>query len=169
MSSTNGYNAERVTTAPAGGAATDEPIGAAARRDRSAYDRAGYGPQDASIGTLIGNLLSDTSHLLRDEVRLAKAEVGDKVNQARSGAVKLGLGVGTLLLGAIFLIQAAIYILVELGVAAWLAALIVGGIIAAIGYFQLKKGISDLKAKNLAPTRTQANLSRDAHMVKETV
>ena len=168
MSSTNGYSAERVTTSPPPGAApTDEPLGARASYDRAG--RAGYGRADASIGTLIGDLLSDTSRLMRDEVRLAKAEVGDKVSQARSGAIMLALGVGTILLGAIYLIQSAIYILVELRVPAWLSALIVGGVIALIGYFLMRKGLSDLKAKNLAPTRTQANLSRDAHMVKETV
>ena len=49
------------------------------------------------------------------------------------------------------------------------AALIVGGVMAAIGYIMLKKGMDELKAKNLAPQKTQKNLSRDAHMVKESV
>ena len=160
----NGYRAERVTTSPPPGGEYREGLG---REGLGA--RAGYGAQDGSIGTLIANLLSDTSRLMRDEVRLAKAEVGEKVDQARSGAVHVALGAGTLLLAAIYLIQSAIYILVELGVPAWLSALLVGGVIAVIGYVLLKKGISELKARNLAPTRTQANLSRDAHMVKETV
>ena len=158
MSSTNGYSAERVTTSP--------PPGAEGLRYT---DRAAGYDSTLSVGTLLSSLLSDTTSLFRNEVRLAKAEVGEKVNQARTGAVLIGIGIGTLLLGAFALIAAAILILIALGVAAWLSALIVGGIIAAIGYFQLKKGISDLKAKNLAPTRTQANLSRDAQMVKETV
>ena len=161
---TNGYSAERVTTSAAPHVSDDPQF----RADASGY-RQGYAQSDLSIGTLLSSLLSDTTALFRNEVRLAKAEVGEKVNQARSGAIMAALGVGTLLLGAIYLIQSAIYILVELGVPAWLSALIVGGLIAVIGYVLLKKGISDLKAKNLAPTRTQANLSRDAHMVKETV
>ena len=155
---TNGYNAERVTTSP--------PPGAGAERS---YDSVGYGAADSSIGALIGNLLSDTTRLMRDEVRLAKAEVGEKAAQARTGAILIGIGIGTILLGAFALIASAVLIGIALGLAPWLSALIVGGIIALIGYLQLKKGISDLKAKNLAPTRTQANLSRDAHMVKETV
>ena len=157
---TDAPHAARPEGARAGAGRT---YGAGRVRAAGAYDGG-----DASIGALISSLLSDTSRLVRDEVRLAKAEVGEKVDQARGGAVMLGLGVGTLLLGAIYLIQSLIYLLAEVMVP-WLAALIVGGVIAGIGYVLLKKGLSDLKAKNLAPTRTQENLSRDAHMVKESV
>ena len=124
------------------------------------------GVGDPTVGSLIASLLSDTNRLVRDEVRLAKAEVGEKVNQARSGAVSIALGVGTLLLGAIFLIQSLVYLL-DLVLPLWAAALIVGGVIALIGFVMLKKGTSELKARNLAPTRTQANIKRDAQTFKE--
>ncbi|WP_051881955.1 phage holin family protein [Parvularcula oceani] len=123
---------------------------------------------DRSVGALISELLSDTSRMVRDEVRLAKAEVGSKVDQARHGVVNTAVGAGILLISLIFLLLAVVYALSTF-MPPWLAALIVGGVMAAIGYIMLKKGMDELKAKNLAPQKTQKNLSRDAHMVKESV
>ena len=123
---------------------------------------------DPSVGTLISSLLSDTSRLVRDEVRLAKAEAGEKAGQAVHGVRDIAVGGGIAFLGVIFLLLAAVYGLSEVMHPAF-ASLIVGAVVAIIGYVLLKKGTSDLKAKNLAPTRTQANISRDAHMVKESV
>lgn len=148
-----GYKAERVT-------ADGKPAGKA----RPAYGAA----RDASVGTLISNLLSDTSRLVRDEVRLAKAEVSDKASQAVDGGKNVAIGGALLLLGAIYLILGLVYLL-ALVLPAWAAAFIVGGVIAIIGAILLKKGTSELKAKNLAPTRTRDNVQRDVRTVKESV
>lgn len=149
------------------GPATDDttipPHGAA---DGYRAERVSTNGAEPSVGTLIGSLLTDTNRLVKDEIRLAKAEVSNKVDQARGGVVSLILGGALLLLGLIYLIQSAIYAL-SLVMAGWLAALIVGGVIALAGFLFLKKGQSDLKAKNLAPTRTQENLQRDAQTYKE--
>lgn len=153
--STNGagYRAERVSASASTGTGTRTQFA---------------GGQDASVGTLIGNLLSDTNRLVRDEIRLAKAEAGQKVTQAKSGAISLAIGGALLLLGAIYLIQAAIYAL-ALIMPGWLAALIVGGLIAIIGLVMLKSGQKKLQADNLKPTHTQENLRRDAQTFKESV
>jgi hypothetical protein len=148
------YQAKSVHTATAGGP----------RAGTAAHDTTGSGP---SIGALISSLLSDTTRLLRDEVRLAKAELGSKVSQARHGAVNTIIGGGILLLGVIFIMLAAVYAL-ALVLPPWAASLIVGGIVAAIGVIMLKKGTDELKAKNLAPHRTQENVQRDAAMIRET-
>ena len=147
------YRAERVSTS-----------GAHGTRTRTAY----AGGQDASIGTLIGSLLSDTNRLVKDEIALAKAEAGQKIDQAKSGAIGIAAGGALLLLGAIYLIQALIYLLAEI-MPGWASALIVGGLIAIVGLVLLKSGQKKLHAQNLAPSRTQENLSRDAQMVKESV
>lgn len=148
-----GYTAERVSTSGAHGTGT-----------RTAY----AGGQSASVGTLLGNLLSDTNRLIKDEIRLAKAEAGQKVSQAKGGAISLAIGGALLLLGLIYLIQAIIYAL-ALFMPGWLAALIVGGVITVLGLIFLKSGQSKLKADNLKPTHTQENLRRDAQTFKESV
>ena len=62
-------------------------------------------------------------------------------------------------LGAIYLIQAAIYAL-ALIMPGWLAALIVGGLIAIIGLVMLKSGQKKLQADKLTPHRTRKRTSR---------
>ena len=148
-----GYRAERVSASGAPGAGTR---------------RAHTGGQDQSIGSLIGSLLTDTNRLIKDEIALAKAEAGQKVSQAKSGAISLAIGGALLLLGAIYLIQAIIYAL-ALVMPGWLAALIVGGVIAIIGFVMLKSGQKKLEADKLKPTHTQENLRRDAQTFKESV
>lgn len=151
------YQAKSVHTAKTGG-----PRAETASEHGTVHDKSG-----PSIGTLIASLLSDTSRLLRDEVRLAKAELGSKVSQARHGAVNTAIGAGILLLGVIFIMLAAVYAL-ALVLPPWAASLIVGGIVAAVGAIMLKKGTDELKAKNLAPHKTQENVQRDAQMIRET-
>jgi hypothetical protein len=69
----------------------------------------------------------------------------------------------------IVLLQALVIALTELGLAPALASLIVGGVVAIIAFILIYKGMNDLKASSLAPTRTVESLRRDAHMVKEQV
>ena len=65
------------------------------------------------------------------------------------------------------LLQALVIAIAEMGVPPALAALIVGLVVAAIAYFMIHKGTSDLKASSLAPDRTMDSLRRDAQLVKE--
>jgi drug/metabolite transporter (DMT)-like permease len=69
----------------------------------------------------------------------------------------------------IVLLDALVFGLVEVGVERWLAALIVGGVVAAVGYLLVRKGQSDLSATRLAPERTVANVRKDINLVKEQV
>jgi hypothetical protein len=67
-----------------------------------------------SVPDLLGDLVHQTSTLVRKEVQLARAELGEKVSVVGGAATSLGAGVG-LLLGALFaLTYALIALLVEL-------------------------------------------------------
>ena len=63
------------------------------------------------------------------------------------------------------LLQALVIGLTELGLAPALAALAVGGGVAIIAFVLIYKGTNDLKASNLAPTRTVELPRRDAQMI----
>jgi drug/metabolite transporter (DMT)-like permease len=122
---------------------------------------------DRSLKELLGDLTHSVTTLFRKEIELARAETSEKLSQAgvAAGAVAAG---GILALAAlIVLLQALVLALTELGLAPALCALIVGGVVAIIAFALIYKGLNDLKASNLAPTRTVEALRRDAHMVKE--
>jgi drug/metabolite transporter (DMT)-like permease len=122
---------------------------------------------DRSLKELFSDLTASVTTLFRKEIELARAETSEKVSQAGVAAGAIAAG-GVLALAAlIVLLQALVIALAELGLAPALSALIVGGVVAIIAFALIYKGMNDLKASSLAPTRTVEALRRDAHMVKE--
>lgn len=51
----------------------------------------------------------------------------------------------------------------------WLAALIVGVVVALIGFVLVRKGQNDLSASRLTPDRTAENIRKDMNLMKEQV
>jgi drug/metabolite transporter (DMT)-like permease len=122
---------------------------------------------DRSLKELFGDLTQSVTTLFRKEIELARAETSEKVSQAGVAAGAIAAG-GILALAALIVLLVALAAaLTELGLAPALSALIVGGVVAIIAFALIYKGMNDLKASNLAPTRTVEALRRDAHMVKE--
>jgi drug/metabolite transporter (DMT)-like permease len=122
-----------------------------------------------SVTELLGDLASQVSALFRKEIQLARAEVGEKIGEAGSSVGFLAAGGIMALAALIVLLFALVAGLVEMGLEAWLAGLIVGVVVALAGYALLRTGLSRLKASNLTPRRTAEQLSRDAAAAKETV
>ena len=123
----------------------------------------------ASVADLFGNVVTELTTLVRKEVQLARAELGEKVGQAAGAAASLAIG-GVLLLAAlIILLQAVVVLLVRLGVPPGWAEVVVAAAVGLIGYLLLRGGLNRLKASNLVPNRTAEQLSRDAAVVKEQV
>lgn len=80
---------------------------------------------EPSLGELVANLSSEVSTLVRDEMRLAQAELSRKARFAGLGAGLLGAAGVVAGLGAATLVAAAVLGL-ALVVPGWLAALLVG-------------------------------------------
>jgi Putative Actinobacterial Holin-X, holin superfamily III len=128
--------------------------------------------EDRSFGSLFAELTQETATLVQQEVALAKAEMSEKISQVGSGLATLIIGGFVLFAGLLKLLDAVIFGIAELlppDLTPWLAALIVGGIVAIIGAVMLQKGRSNLKSTNLAPQRTAESLRRDKDFVKEQV
>jgi Putative Actinobacterial Holin-X, holin superfamily III len=122
---------------------------------------------DRSLKELLADLTHSVSTLFRKEIDLARAEISEKSSQAGLAAGSIAAG-GILALAAlVVLLQALVIALTELGLAPALSSLIVGGVVAIIAFALIYKGMNDLKASSLAPTRTVESLRRDADMVKE--
>jgi len=49
----------------------------------------------------------------------------------------------------------------------WLAALIVGLVVAGVGYLLVRRGLTALRQENLTPQQTIETLRDDAQLVKE--
>lgn len=125
---------------------------------------------DRSVADLLGDLVDQTTTLVRKEVQLARAELSEKAGQVSSAVISLGAGMVLAIGALIALTQAAIAALVEYaGLSATISALIVAAVLGLIGFLVVRGGLATLKSFNITPDRTATQLSRDAQVVKEQV
>jgi hypothetical protein len=125
--------------------------------------------EDRSLKDLLGDLSGNITTLFRKEIQLVRAETSEKISQVGYAIGSIAGGAILALAALIVLLQALVIGITEAGVPAGWAALIVGVVVAAIAYGLIHKGTSDLKAGNLAPTRTMDSIKRDAQVAKEQV
>lgn len=116
---------------------------------------------DKPISDLVRDLVGQVSSLIRHEIQLARAEMGEKASQAESGITMLAFAL-VLGLGAVVILLFGAVDALSMKMAPWLAALIVGGVTALVALILLAKGKSNLKARNLMPTRTIDSMRDDA-------
>jgi uncharacterized membrane protein YqjE len=126
-------------------------------------------PEDASTGQLVGQLTEQISRLVRDEARLAQAEVTQKAKRLGVGAGLFG-GAGLFaFLGTAALVATAI-LLLDLALPAWAAALIVTVVLFLVAGVLALIGTKDVqKASPLVPTQAIASSKADIETVKESV
>lgn len=124
---------------------------------------------EPSTGQLVSDLTNQISRLVRDEARLAQAEVTQKAKRLGIGAGLFG-GAGLFaFFGLAALITTAI-LLLALVLPPWLAALIVAvvlfaiaGVLALVGKKDVQKGTPPVPTEAIASTKT------DIQTVKESV
>ena len=127
---------------------------------------------ERSLPTLLSDLSRETIELVRQEIALGRAEISEKISTAERGLVSVAIGAAILLAGIFILLQAVVNgvaMVLPPDLAPWLAPLIVGIVIAAIGYVMVKSGSSRLQPDNLMPQRTMDSLRRDKAVAQEKV
>jgi hypothetical protein len=124
-------------------------------------------PENASTGQLIGQLTEQISRLVRDEARLAQAEVTQKAKRLGVGAGLFG-GAGLFAFLGLAVLVATAVLALDLVLPAWLAALIVAvvlfviaGVLALVGKKDVEKGSPPV------PTEAMASVKTDIATVKE--
>ena len=122
---------------------------------------------DASLAELVRRLGDELSTLVRDEIRLAQAELAQKGKQAGVGAGMFG-GAGMLAFYGVGALIAALTLALSLALEPWLAAVIVGvvllalaGILALVGKRKVQEAFPPL------PQQAVQNVKDDIAVVKE--
>jgi hypothetical protein len=127
---------------------------------------------DKSLATLFSDLTRETVDLVRQEIALGRAEMSQKISTAQTGIMSVAIGAAVVLAGLFFILMAvvnAVAMVLPIELAPWLAPLLVGVIVAIIGYAMLKAGSSKLQPDNLMPHRTMDSLVRDKNVAKEKI
>jgi hypothetical protein len=124
--------------------------------------------ENRPLGDLFGDLATDMSNLVRQEVALAKLEITQK-------AKYLGRNIGYLVVGgavayaAALAIMAAIIMLLAKVLPYWGAALIVGAVVGGIGWMLIGKAMMALQQAELTPRETVETLKEDATWMKQQI
>ena len=97
------------------------------------------GRRDEPLGEVARDLTRDLSLLVRHEVQLAKAEMAEKGRIAAPGVGMIGgATVAALLAGGA--LTAATILALAIFLPEWLAALLVGAVLAVVAYVLVKQG-----------------------------
>jgi uncharacterized membrane protein YqjE len=122
--------------------------------------------QDRPMGELVKQLSDQTTHLVRAEIELAKAELAAKGKQAGIGAGMFG-GAGLLGFFAFGALTAAAIAGLSTAVATWLAALIVAGayliiagIAAVMGKGRVQRATPPLPQQAIDTTKTDVQVTK---------
>ena len=120
------------------------------------------------LGELFSDLVTETTTLVRNEVALAKVEMTQKVTKAGRNVGSLVIG-GAIGYAALLALCAAAILLLNLAMPAWLAALIVGVVVAVVAWMLISKALTALRNMDIKPQQTVESLKEDAQWIKEQV
>lgn len=121
---------------------------------------------DRSIGELFSDLSQQTADLIRQEARLAKTELTEKLADVGRHAMMIGAGAAFGLAAVVALAAAIALLLIEVGILPWLAAVLTALIMGVAAFTLAQSGISALKKKSIAPVETMHSLKETTQWLK---
>jgi putative superfamily III holin-X len=113
---------------------------------------------------LLSRLFGDFTALVRNEIALAKTELSESTTRAKAGLAALMGALATLLAGSLVLVAALVLGLAQV-MEPWLAALIVGAVITAIGIVLLVAAKKRLVPPHVEIDRTRAAVRSDVDVL----
>ena len=122
--------------------------------------------QDATLPHTVSEVVADLADLFQKELRLAKAEISDKISTKLNAGIWMGAAGVLGLLAVIFLLQAIVFAIESSGIPLHWSALIVAGGLAVIAAAAFLKGRADAQ-EDLRPDRTITQIKRDISTAKE--
>jgi len=124
--------------------------------------------EERTFSELLGQLSQDLTLLMRQELQLAKTEISEKISRAASDAVSLAAGGLVAYAGALALVAGIILVLNQvMGLAAWLAAVLVGLALGIIGFVMVRGALRNLKRIEPTPQRTVKTIEDGIQWAKE--
>ncbi len=129
-------------------------------------DRTASASSDLAIGELVGRLSDDTVRLVRNEIRLAQAEMSQKAKAVGLGAAMFG-GAGIFGLYGFGVLIAAAVVGLSLVMALWAATLIVAAVLFAVAAAAALAGRKEFeRARPPLPTEAVESTTRDIDELK---
>ena len=124
--------------------------------------------EERSLGDLISQLAADTGTLVRQEMRLVVAETRHNLSLGVESAAWLAAGIAVAAVGSLVLVASLVLVL-AIWLPAWLAAVIVGIALCAIGLPMANSGWTGLKRVEIAPDDSIASIKENTEWLKKQI
>ena len=127
----------------------------------------------SSVPDLLRELSSEGATLFRQEIALARAELGEKLEVYRRGSISMAVG-GALLLASMFFLlwvlnhglTVLLAQLMGLEIAVWLAPLLLAATLGGVGWSMLKEAQQRIADEGITPHETLETLREDQLWVR---
>ena len=121
-----------------------------------------------TVGALLRELADGSAQLVRQEIRLARIEIGELLRGLGTGTAQVAVGGVLMLLGVMALLTGVILLIGDewLRDRYWLAALIVTVLLSAVAAWMARRGTALLTPARLAPDETVRTLKEDKEWLK---
>jgi len=120
-----------------------------------------------SVTEVLQDIVANIQEIVRSEFKLARTEIGEQATRAAKSSAPLGSGIVLAPYALGFILLAIVYAL-EMVVAAWLAALIVGVAVAAVAAILVSVGRKRLEQVKM-PQRTMASVKENVEWAKNQI
>ena len=134
----------------------------------------GEGEGKVPTSRLVREIIAESGNLVRKEVELARAELGEKLSLLQKYLINLIVGCAILACALFFLLSAldrgfvsVLATFLDDSVAAWLAPLILALLLGAVGAWLVARARRMLRAEGLVPEKTMATLRENSTWIKE--
>ena len=122
--------------------------------------------KSAALPRAFAEVLADLADLIQKEIRLARAEISDKLSTKIQGGVWMAAAAVLGFVALLLLLEAIVFGIASLGIALHWSCLIVAAAIAVIAVITFAKGRADVRS-DVMPRRTMQSVERDISVAKE--
>jgi uncharacterized membrane protein YgcG len=122
--------------------------------------------RNSGLRRALGDFLTDLADLVQKEIRLARAEVFEKISVRLQAVAWMGVAGVLALVTILFVLEGIVFALIAWGLSPYLSCLLVAAFLAALALILFSYGRS-LLAEDLLPSRTARQLNQDVKTAKE--
>lgn len=121
---------------------------------------------DRSVTDVLQDILRNLQEMIRSEVRLAKAEIGEGARQTASSGVRLAVGAIVALSAWLFFLWTAVYVLAE-RMSMWASTLLVAIALACAAGVLIAMGVRRFRRIQPLPERTIETMRENLEWIKQ--
>jgi hypothetical protein len=124
--------------------------------------------QDVSVAQLISGIVGDAQELVRKEIALARQEIREELNAAKSAGIKLGTAGAVLAVGGLLLVLAIAQGIADLfNWPTWAGYALVGVVLAIAGGILFSAAQRQIKEISPVPEQTVETMKENVEWIKD--